>query len=63
MWCQTCGYQAHEGCCEGCIGHTTDGQCVTAELLAQANDELDPPEGKNPDGSSCQGTPDGLSRL
>ena len=34
MWCQTCGYQKHEGCCEGCCGHTTDEQCVTAELLA-----------------------------
>ena len=33
MVCQTCGYQAHEGC----ISHTTDGQCVTAELLADAN--------------------------
>jgi hypothetical protein len=33
MRCKTCGYQAHEECCEGCIGHTTDGQCVTAELL------------------------------
>src|SRR5689334_17558076 len=33
MRCGICGYQAHEGCCEGCIGHTTDGQCVTVELL------------------------------
>jgi hypothetical protein len=33
MWCGTYGDQAHEGCCEGCIGHTTDGQCVTEQLL------------------------------
>ena len=33
MWCEICGYQKHEGCCEGCVGHTTDGQCVTEELL------------------------------
>jgi hypothetical protein len=33
MWCQICGYQTHEGCCEGCIGHTPDEQCVTVELL------------------------------
>jgi hypothetical protein len=33
MYCKTCGYLAHEGCCEGCIGHTTDGYCVTEELL------------------------------
>lgn len=34
MWCEICGYQKHEGCCEECIGHTTDGgQCVTVELL------------------------------
>jgi hypothetical protein len=35
MWCEICGYQKHEGCCEECIGHTTDGQCVTAELLEE----------------------------
>jgi len=33
MWCDGTTLQAHEGCCEGCIGHTTDGQCVTEELL------------------------------
>jgi hypothetical protein len=33
MYCKICGYEAHEGCCEGCIGHTTDGYCVTEELL------------------------------
>ena len=33
MWCEICGYQKHEGCCEGCIGHTIDGHCVTPELL------------------------------
>jgi hypothetical protein len=40
MWCQICDYQAHEGCCEGCTGHTTDGLCVTADLLADTNPEL-----------------------
>jgi hypothetical protein len=33
MYCKTCGYLAHEGCCEGCTGHTTDGYCVTEDLL------------------------------
>lgn len=33
MWCRICGYQEHEGCCEECIGHTTDSQCVVPELL------------------------------
>jgi hypothetical protein len=39
MYCKTCGYLAHEGCCEGCIGHTTDGYCVTQELLKVQNGE------------------------
>ena len=39
MYCKMCGYEAHEGCCEGCIGHTTDGYCVTQELLEEQNGE------------------------
>jgi hypothetical protein len=39
MYCKTCGYLAHEGCCEGCIGPTTDGYCVTEELLEVQNEE------------------------
>ncbi|MBB6376078.1 hypothetical protein BKA01_003336 [Pseudonocardia eucalypti] len=39
MQCQTCGYLEHEGCCDGCLGHTTDGQCVTPELLDEWEDE------------------------
>ena len=37
MYCKTCGYEAHEGCCDGCVGHTTDGYCVTEELLEVQN--------------------------
>jgi hypothetical protein len=37
--CDISGYQAHEGCIEGCIGHTTDGQCVTEELLDEWHEE------------------------
>jgi recombinational DNA repair protein RecR len=33
MWCPICRYLKHEGCCEGCLGHTVDGQCVIPELL------------------------------
>ena len=40
MYCKTCRYEAHEGCCEGCIGHTTDGYCVTMELLEVQNGEV-----------------------
>jgi hypothetical protein len=39
MNCETCGYLEHGGCCEDCVGHTTDGQCVTRELLTDANAE------------------------
>jgi hypothetical protein len=39
MYCKTSGYQAHESCCEGCIGHTTEGYCVCKEPLATQNDE------------------------
>jgi hypothetical protein len=40
MYCKICGYEAHEGCCEGCIGHTTDGYCVTEGLLEAQNREV-----------------------
>jgi hypothetical protein len=38
---ETCGYLEHAGCCEGCVGHTMDGQCVTMELLEASEDEDD----------------------
>ena len=40
MYCKMCGYEAHEGCCEGCIAHTMDGCCVTEELLEMQNGEV-----------------------
>jgi hypothetical protein len=46
MDCKTCGYEAHEGCCDGCIGHTTDGYCVTEELLEVQNGEVFEPFSK-----------------
>jgi hypothetical protein len=39
MWCDICDYPAHDGCCEGCIGHTRDDQCVTEDLVALQNNE------------------------
>lgn len=36
---ETYGYEAHEGCCERCVGHATDDCCVTAELLEVQNEE------------------------
>ncbi len=40
MYCKTCGHLAHEGCCDGRIGHTTDGYCVTDELLEVQDGEV-----------------------
>lgn len=42
MWCRICGYLQHEGCCEECIRHTMDGQCVTPELVGDDIEELQP---------------------
>jgi len=40
MWCRSCSYQEHDGCCEECQGHTMDGHCVTPELLGDDAEEL-----------------------
>jgi hypothetical protein len=40
MWCRICDYQEHDGCCEDCIGHTTDRCCVTPDLLGDEPEEL-----------------------
>jgi hypothetical protein len=40
MWCEICDYQTHEGCCEGCIGHTTDDRCVVPQLLEDEDREI-----------------------
>jgi hypothetical protein len=39
MWCESCGYLEHDGCCEGCVGHATDGRCVTVEVLEAAGQD------------------------
>jgi hypothetical protein len=40
MRCTICGYLKHDGCCQQCIGHTSDGLCVTPELMGADAEEL-----------------------